>query len=233
MPSSRVAPRIRFSFERPSGQDVVSFDKVSFTYPEGETIIDGLETRIDRGDKIAIVGRNGIGKTTMMRLLQEELEPTKGTISWGGTTRRSYFPQENSHLFTEDLTILDWISQFTDSQDINEMRAMLGRMLFSGEDVKKSVKVLSGGERVRCLLSMVMLQTPNVLLLDEPTGHLDLESIEALQESLQEYPGTLVVVSHDRQFVDSVASRVWVMSDSGIEDWRGSYSDYRAATGLD
>ena len=128
---------------------------------------------------------------------------------------------------------MEWISKYSDTQDINTM--MLGRMLFGGDDVKKKVTVLSGGEKVRCLLSMVMLQQTNCLLLDEPTNHLDLESIEALQEALQEFPGTLVFVSHDREFVDQVANRVLVMTDDGIEDWRGNYltSDFRLARGLD
>ena len=232
-PSSRVAPRILFAMERPSGQDVLTFDNLSFSYDGEQQIVSGLEMRLDRGDKLAIVGRNGIGKTTLMRLMAGELEPTGGELRWGATTQRSYFPQDNSHLFEQDQDIVAWISQFTDTQEINTMRAMLGRMLFSGDDVKKSVKVLSGGEKVRCLLSMVMLQNPNVMLLDEPTNHLDLESIEALQEALEAFQGTMVFVSHDRQFVDEVANRVLVMSDDGITDWRGTYSDYRAAKGLD
>ena len=232
-PSSRVAPRIRFTQERPSGQDVIQVEHLRFAYDGGEPVIDGLEMRVDRGDKIAVVGRNGIGKTTLLRLLQGELEPQSGEIKWGGTTQRSYFPQDNGYLFEQDQDIVSWISQFSNTQEINEMRAMLGRMLFSGDEVKKPVSVLSGGERVRCLLSMIMLQTPNVLLLDEPTNHLDLESIEALQDALIDYVGTLVFVSHDRQFVDAVANRVVVMSDEGITDWRGTYSDYRASKGLD
>ncbi|MDA3961388.1 MAG: ATP-binding cassette domain-containing protein [Planctomycetota bacterium] len=232
-PSSRVAPRILFTQDRPSGQDVAILDKVSFAYEGGEPLLNKYEMRIDRGDRLAIVGRNGIGKTTLIRLLMGELQPTDGTLRLGGTVTTSYFPQDNGHLFTEDQDIVTWISTYAGSQDINAMRAMLGRMLFSGDDVKKSVKVLSGGEKVRCLLSMVMLQTPNLAVLDEPTNHLDLESIEALQEALQEFPGTLIFVSHDRQFVDAVANRVLVMSDEGLTDWRGTYSSFRSARGLE
>jgi ATPase subunit of ABC transporter with duplicated ATPase domains len=232
-PSSRVAPRILFAQERPSGQDVLTVEDLRFAYDGGEPVLDGLELRLDRGDKLAVVGRNGIGKTTLLRLLQGELQPQGGQIRWGATVQRSYFPQDSSAMFEQDQDIMQWISQFTDTQEINTMRAMLGRMLFSGDEVKKSVRVLSGGERVRCLLSMVMLQNPNAMLLDEPTSHLDLESIEALQEALTAFPGTTVFVSHDRQFVDTVANRVLVMSSDGITDWRGTYSDYRASQGLD
>ena len=168
-----------------------------------------------------------------MRLLLGELTPTKGKVTWGGTTTRAYFPQEGHGLFPDkDASILDWIKGHTDNQDINNMRSMLGRMLFSGDDVKKQVGILSGGEKVRCLLSMVMLQEANVLVLDEPTGHLDMESIEALQEALEEYQGTLVVVSHDREFIDSVAGRVIVLEDGDggkpkLTDWKGNYREYR------
>jgi ATPase subunit of ABC transporter with duplicated ATPase domains len=158
---------------------------------------------------------------------------------WGQTTSRAYFPQEGADLFNnKSLTIMDWIKQYTDNQDINNMRSMLGRMLFSGDDVKKEVGVLSGGEKVRCLLSMVMLQEANVLVLDEPTSHLDMESIEALQEALEEFIGTLIVVSHDREFIDSVATRVIVMEDNDngspkLTDWKGNYRDFRKARELE
>ena len=238
-PSSRVAPRLHFKFAKPSGQDVVKLDKLSFAFDGGPKIVERFETRIDRGDRIAIVGRNGVGKSTMCRLVLGELTPTVGTVTWSNTTTRAYFPQEGVGLFeNKDLTIIEWIRQFTENQDINNMRAMLGRMLFSGDDVKKPVGVLSGGERVRCLLSMVMLQEANTLILDEPTAHLDMESIEALQEALEDYQGTLLVVSHDREFIDSVATRCWIMDDgpvggpARITDWRGDYAAYRSSRGL-
>jgi ATPase subunit of ABC transporter with duplicated ATPase domains len=170
----------------------------------------------------------------LIRLLNGELQPQSGSVTLGGTIKIGYFPQNSRHLFEQDIDIVTWLQQFTDDQDINRMRAMLGRMLFSGDDVKKSVTVLSGGEKVRCLLSMLMLQEANLLILDEPTNHLDLESIEALQEALQSYPGSIIFVSHDREFVDQVADRVLVMTeDEGTVDWRGTYSDYRESRGLD
>ncbi len=234
LPSSRVAPRLFFKVAKASGQDVIETERMDFAYPGGTTIIKNLTTRIDRGDRLAIVGRNGIGKTTLVRLLLGDLQPTKGVIKWGGTATKAYFPQEGADLFkTKDLSIMDWIKQYTDNQDINNMRSMLGRMLFSGDDVKKPVGVLSGGEKVRCLLSMVMLQESNTLLLDEPTSHLDMESIEALQEALEDFQGTLVVVSHDREFIDSVATRVIVMDEGGLTDWKGTYLAYREARGLE
>ncbi len=239
-PSSRVAPRLFFKFQKPSGQDVVKIDKLTFAHPGGPKICEKFEARIDRNDRIAIIGRNGIGKSTMCRLVLGELAPEKGTVTWSNTTTRAYFPQEGGDLFkNKDLNIFEWIRQFTENQDINNMRAMLGRMLFSGDDVKKIVGVLSGGERVRCLLSMVMLQEANTLILDEPTSHLDMESIEALQEALEEFQGTLVVVSHDREFIDNVANRCWIMEDGPaggppkITDWRGDYANYRSSRGLE
>ncbi len=236
LPSSRVAPRLIFKQGRPSGQDVIKVENASFAWPGGPQIISKFSTRIDRGDRLAIVGRNGIGKTTLIRLLLGEVSPDKGTITWGQTTTRAYQPQEGGKLFAEakrDLSIYDWVRQFTENQDINMIRAMLGRMLFSGDDVKKQVGVLSGGEKVRCLLSMIMLQEANTLVLDEPTSHLDMESIEALQEALEEYEGTLVFVSHDREFIDAVATRVIVLDETGLTDWRGTYLAYREARELE
>ncbi|TVR08797.1 MAG: ATP-binding cassette domain-containing protein [Planctomycetota bacterium] len=233
IPSSRVAPRILFKQARTSGQDIVSVEDLSFAWENEPPLFQGLNLRVDRGDRLAIVGRNGIGKTTLMRLLIQELAPNEGTITWGSTVHKGYFPQDNDHLFQGEHSILEWISQFTDNQDINHMRAMLGRMLFGGDEVKKQVNVLSGGERVRCMLSKLMLEEANVMLLDEPTNHLDLESIEALQEALGEYTGTLIFVSHDRAFVDAVATRVLVIDGEGVADWKGTYSDYRASRGLD
>ena len=235
LPSSRVAPRLFFKVVKPSGQDVIKLENVSFGHPGGPTLIKGLNTRVDRGDRLAIVGRNGIGKSTLVRLMTGELTPDKGTVTWANTASKVYFPQEGAGMFNnKDLTIYEWICQFTENQDINAIRAMLGRMLFSGDDVKKLIGVLSGGERVRCLLSMVMLQEVNTLILDEPTSHLDMESIEALQEALEEYKGTLVVVSHDREFIDSVATRVIVMEeDTKLTDYRGPYDHFRATRELE
>ncbi len=234
LPSSRVAPRLVFKQGKPSGQDVIKVEDASFAWDGGPRIVERFTTRLDRGDRLAIVGRNGIGKTSLVKLLAGEVQPQRGAITWSQTATRAILPQEGGGLFArKDLSIYDWIRQFTENQDINAMRAMLGRMLFSGDDVKKQVGVLSGGEKMRCLLSMVMLQEANTLILDEPTGHLDMESIEALQEALEEYQGTLVFVSHDREFIDSLATRVIVLEDGKpgqaptLTDWRGSYLDFR------
>ena len=234
LPSTRVSPRILFKQERESGQDIIKLEDVDFAYEDGPEICKGLNLRLEKGERMAIVGRNGIGKSTLIKMMMNELQPQKGEVVLGSTISSGYFPQDSRHLFQKDIDIVTWLQQFTDNQDINNMRAMLGRMLFSGDEVKKSVTVLSGGEKVRCLLSMLMLQEANLLILDEPTNHLDLESIEALQEALAEFKGSVVFVSHDREFVDQVADRVLVLSDDdGITDWRGTYSDYRASKGLD
>lgn len=236
LPSSRVSPRLFFKVAKASGQDVIKLQDVTFRYPGGERdILSEFTTRIDRGDRLGIVGRNGIGKTTLIRLLLGQLAPVKGSIVWGQTATRAYFPQDGSGLFTKpELSIYDWIRQYTENQDINMIRSMLGRMLFSGDDVKKLIGVLSGGEKVRCLLSMVMLQEANVLVLDEPTSHLDLESIEALQEALEDYQGTLIFVSHDREFIDDLSTRTLVFDDDGsLTDWKGSYREFRVAKGLE
>ena len=242
LPSSRVAPRLFFKVGKPSGQDVIKVENVTFRHEGGDRdIVRKFSTRIGRGDRVAIVGRNGVGKSSIIRLLMGELTPQQGKIEWSNTTTRAYFPQEGGQLFEgkKDLSIFEWLKQYTENQDINMMRAMLGRMLFSGDDVKKQVGVLSGGERVRCVLSMVMLAESNTLILDEPTSHLDMESIEALQEALEEYTGTLVVVSHDREFIDQVANRVIVLDDyapgepAPLTDWKGAYIEYRSTRGLE
>ena len=242
VPSSRVAPRLFFKVGKPSGQDIVKLENVTFRYPGGDRdMVRKLDLRIDRGDKLAIVGRNGVGKTTLIRLILGELAASKGVVTWSNTTSKVYFPQEGGDLFEnkKDLSIYDWIRGYTETQDINQIRAMLGRMLFSGDDVKKPVGVLSGGEKVRCLLSMVMLAEANVLILDEPTSHLDMESIEALQEALEDYTGTLIVVSHDREFIDQVANRVVILDDfakgepAPLTDWKGDYLNYRTTRALE
>ena len=242
LPSSRVSPRLFFKVPKPSGQDVIKIEDLTFRYPGGDRdMVRKFSTRVDRGDRLAIVGRNGVGKSTLVKLLVGELPPTKGTVTWSNTTTKTYFPQEGGTLFEGkgELSIYDWIRQYTENQDINNIRAMLGRMLFSGDDVKKPVGVLSGGEKVRCLLSMVMLAEANTLILDEPTSHLDMESIEALQEALEEFTGTLIVVSHDREFIDQVANRVIVLDDfkpgepAPLTDWKGDYLTYRANRALE
>lgn len=242
LPSSRVSPRLFFKVPKPSGQDVIKVENLTFRYPGGDRdMVRKLSTRVDRGDRLAIVGRNGVGKSTLVKLLLGELPPTTGTVTWSNTSTKTYFPQEGGSLFEGkgELSIYEWIRQYTENQDINNIRAMLGRMLFSGDDVKKPVGVLSGGEKVRCLLSMVMLAEANTLVLDEPTSHLDMESIEALQEALEEYTGTLIVVSHDREFIDQVANRVIVLDDfkpgepAPLTDWKGDYLTYRANRALE
>ena len=242
VPSSRVSPRLFFKVPKPSGQDVIKVENLTFRYPGGDRdMVRKLSTRVDRGDRLAIVGRNGVGKSTLVKLLLGELPPTSGTVTWSNTSTKTYFPQEGGSLFEGkgELSIYEWIRQYTENQDINNIRAMLGRMLFSGDDVKKPVGVLSGGEKVRCLLSMVMLSEANTLVLDEPTSHLDMESIEALQEALEEYTGTLIVVSHDREFIDQVANRVIVLDDfkpgepAPLTDWKGDYLTYRANRALE
>jgi ATPase subunit of ABC transporter with duplicated ATPase domains len=211
-------PFIRFEAARPSGKNVLSVVNLTKSFGEKE-ICKGFNLSVMRGDKIALVGPNGIGKTTMLRLLNGEVKPDSGNVEWGYEARIGYMPQEHSELVTRsDQTARDWLWSFNDKVDEENLRALFGRLLFKKDEPLKPTKVLSGGETVRLLLAKLMLGQPNVLLLDEPTNHLDLEAIRSLTEALAIYEGTAVFVTHDRNMVERVATRIIEMSEDGVRE---------------
>lgn len=211
-------PFIRFDQARQSGKNVLNIKSLSKSFGDVH-ICDNFNLSVARGDKIALVGPNGIGKTTILRLLKGELEPDAGEIEWGYEAQVGYMPQEHSELIQRsDQTARDWLWGFNNKVDEEGLRALFGRLLFKKDEPLKPTKVLSGGETVRLLLAQLMLIQPNVLLLDEPTNHLDLEAIRSLTEALEQYQGTCVFVTHDRQMVGQVATRVIEMSESGIRE---------------
>ena len=241
-PSSRQYPWIRFEYDEKEKlhRQAVEVENLAFAYEgSGRKIFNNLTFTINAGEKIAIIGENGVGKTTLLKLLMGELQPQFGTIKWAEKAKPGYYAQDHSALFQSDISLTDWIAQDArdsagDGGDVETLiRGTLGRLLFSGDEVKKPVKVISGGEQGRMLFGKLMLQRGNVLIMDEPTNHLDMESIEALNSGLEKFPGTLVFVSHDREFVSSLATRVFeVKGDGSIVDYLGGYEDYLAGQGV-
>lgn len=224
--SSRKYPYVGFTMDREIGKDVLTVDSISKTV-DGVKVLNNISFSVAKGDKIAFVSDNEIAQTTMMQILAEEMEPDEGSIKWGVSTSRSYFPKDNSAYFNDcDLSIVQWLSQY--SKDVTEtyLRGFLGRMLFSGDDVYKPVKVLSGGEKVRCMLSRMMLFGSNVLILDQPTNHLDLESITAVNNGLSDFKSNVFFTSHDHEFVETVANRIIEITPDGIIDRRGTFDEY-------
>ena len=228
--SSRRYPFVGFTQEREVGKDILFVTDVSKTV-DGVKLLDKVSFIVNRGDKIAFVGENEVAQTTMFKILMGELEPDEGTVKWGVSTSQSYFPKDNSEYFDgHDETLVDWLRQFSEKKDDVYLRGFLGRMLFSGEDVFKSVKVLSGGEKVRCMLSRMMLSGANVILLDQPTNHLDMESIQAVNKGLIAFPGNILLASHDHEMLQSVANRIIEFRPDGtICDRLGTYDEYLEA----
>ncbi len=225
-PSSRKYPYIVFKTERSLGKEVLFVDGISKTV-EGEVLFKDLRFSLARGEKLAVTGSD-LATTTLLEILAGKVEPDEGEITWGRTVNLGYFPKDNAGFFETNLKLIDWMKQFTESEEESFVRGFLGRMLFSGDDTSKHVSVLSGGEKVRCMLSRMMLQDPNVLLLDGPTNHLDLESITALNNGLLKFEGSLVVNSHDVQFVDSMVTRVLELHGEAHFDLEMSYEEYLA-----
>lgn len=224
--SSRKYPYVGFTMDREIGKDVLTVDRISKTI-DGIKVLNDISFTVAKGDKIAFIGENEIAQTAMMQILAEEIQPDEGSIKWGVSTSRSYFPKDNSEYFNGcELNILQWLSQY--SKDITEtyLRGFLGRMLFSGDDVYKPVQVLSGGEKVRCMLSRMMLFGSNVLILDQPTNHLDLESITAVNNGLMDFKSNVFFTSHDHEFVQTVANRIIEITPDGIIDRRCTFDEY-------
>ena len=193
-------------------------------------ILDNISFTLGREDKVALVGGNEQAKTVLFKILMGEMEPDSGNYKWGVTTSQAYFPKDNTKDFDNDLTIVDWLTQYSEIKDATYVRGFLGRMLFAGEDGVKKVKVLSGGEKVRCLLSKMMISGANILILDEPTNHLDMESITALNNGLIKFPGVLLFASHDHQFVQTTANRIMeIMPNGSMIDKITTYDEYLAS----
>ena len=228
-PSSRKYPYIDFRPNREIGNEVLMVENLSKTI-DGVKILDNLTFTLGREDKVAFVGGNELAKTTLFKILMGEMEPDEGNYKWGVTTSQAYFPKDSTEEFNNDLTIVDWLTQYSEIKDVTYVRGFLGRMLFSGEDGVKKVKVLSGGEKVRCLLSKMMISGANILLLDEPTNHLDMESITALNNGLIKFPGVLLFASHDHQFVETTANRIMeIMPNGSLIDKITTYDEYLAS----
>ncbi|MFD7524734.1 ABC-F family ATP-binding cassette domain-containing protein [Paenibacillus chitinolyticus] len=225
-PSNRKYPFINFKPEREAGKQLLAIDGVSKTV-EGQKILDNISITVNKGDKIAFVGPDGHAKTTLFQILMGETEADEGTYTWGVTTTQAYFPKDNSQYFDGvDMNLVDWLRQYSKDQDESFIRGFLGRMLFSGEEALKKASVLSGGEKVRCMLSKMMLASANVLILDEPTNHLDLESITALNNGLIDFDGTMLFVSHDHQFIQTIANRIIEITPKGVIDRMMPYDEY-------
>ena len=224
-PSSRKYPYIDFRPEREIGNEVLVVENLSKTV-DGVKVLDNLSFILGRSDKVAFVGSDELAKTTLFQILAGEMEPDEGTYKWGVTTSQAYFAKDNTHEFDNDLTIVDWLTQFSPVKDVTYVRGFLGRMLFAGDDGVKKVKVLSGGEKVRCQLSKMMIQATNTLILDEPTNHLDMESITALNNALIKYPGVVLFSCHDHQFVQTTANRTMELTPGGLIDKITTYDEY-------
>ncbi|MGE5397757.1 MAG: ABC-F family ATP-binding cassette domain-containing protein [Chitinophagales bacterium] len=224
-PSSRRLPWVNFKPEREPAINILTAKNISKSV-NGEEILRDINLVINRGEKIALIGTNDLAKTTLMQILMGEIAPDSGDIAWGLSSTRAYFPKDNSGYFEMDMNLVDWLRQYSSNQEETHVRGFLGRMLFSGEDSLKKANVLSGGERVRCMLSRMMLSNANVLLLDEPTNHLDLEAITALNNGLIAFPGTVILISHDHQLLQTVANRVIEITPDGLIDKLMTYDEY-------
>lgn len=228
-PSSRVNPFIRFDQTKKLHRLALEVEGVSKGYG-AEPLFQNLNLMVAVGERIAVIGPNGIGKSTLLKTLVGDLTPDTGVVKWSENSEVGYFAQDHADDFAEDLTLIDWIGQWRKETDDDQvMRGTLGRLLFTADDIGKSVKVLSGGEQGRMLFGKLILQKNNIMVMDEPTNHLDMESIESLNNALESYPGTLIFVSHDREFVSSLATRIIELTPQGIVDFNGNYEDYLSA----
>lgn len=224
--SSRRYPFISFTQDREIGNDVLFVENLG-VLSEGKPLFSGLHFNLEKGDRVALVGENEVANTVLLSVLAEEKEPDEGSVKWGLTTSRSYLPMDNSSYFEGcDLSLIDWMRQYSQDQNETYIRGFLGRMLFSGEEALKKASVLSGGEKVRCMLSRMMLSGSNVLIMDDPTNHLDLEAITAVNEGVKAFKGTIIFTSHDHQFVETLANRIIELTPEGMIDRRMNYEDY-------
>lgn len=232
-PSSRVSPYIRFNQDKKLYRLALEVEGLTKGYGD-EPLFKALDLQVEVGERVAIIGASGIGKTTLLRSLVGDVEADKVHVKWSENSNIGYFAQDHSDAFEKEMDLYSWMEQWgKETDDEQAIRGTLGRLLFSQHDIKKSVKVVSGGEQGRLLFGKLMLQNPNILLMDEPTNHLDMESIEALNLALDNYPGTLFFVSHDREFISSLATRVIEITNEGVIDFRGTYDEYLRSQGIE
>jgi len=224
-PSSRRFPYVAFKPARECGRNILEVKGLTKTI-DGVKVLDNFDLVLNNGDKVAFVGPDHYAKTILFEILSGRIEPDEGTFTWGVTTSLSYFPKNNAYLFTEHVSITDWLRTYSEEKDDTYIRSFLGRLLFSGDEALKDCTVLSGGEKVRCMLSRMMLQQANCMIFDEPTSHLDLEAISALNDGLIEYTGVLLFNSHDHQFVDTIANRIIEFTPNGVIDRMTKFEDY-------
>ena len=224
-PSNRKYPYIDFKPDREPGKEILQVKNISKTV-DGEKVLDNISFTVKQGDKIAFLADNEIAKTVLFQILAGEIEPDEGTINWGTTITKDYFPKDNNYLFNNDMILVDWLRQYSKDPDETYVRGFLGRMLFSGEEALKKVNVLSGGEKVRCVLSKLMLSGANLLIFDEPTNHLDMESITSVNEGMSKFKGNILFTSHDHQLTQTVANRIIDIKKDKIIDRECSYNDY-------
>ncbi len=230
--SSRQNPFIRFEQDKKLFRNALELEGVANGYGQ-EPLFKNLNLLLEVGEKVAVIGANGIGKTTFLKTLVGEKPPTSGSVKWSENSSIGYYAQDHAEDFDTDLNVFDWMSQWkSEGDDEQAVRSILGRLLFSQDDIKKKVSVLSGGEQGRMLFGKLMMQQPNILIMDEPTNHLDMESIESINMALEMYEGTLIFVSHDREFVGSLASRILEIKDNKIIDFKGTYDEYLTSQGV-
>jgi len=230
--SSRQNPFIRFEQDKKLFRNALEVETLTKGFDEGP-LFNKLNLMVEVGEKVAVLGANGIGKTTLLKTLVGDAQPDSGTVKWSENARIGYYAQDHEYEFDDTLTVFDWMSQWKQEKDDEQaVRSVLGRLLFSQDDIKKRVKVLSGGEKGRMLFGKLMMQRPNILVMDEPTNHLDMESIESLNMALEMYEGTLIFVSHDREFVSSLATRILEITPNKVIDFTGNYEDYLRSQGI-
>ncbi|KAA8729118.1 MAG: ABC-F family ATPase [Ewingella americana] len=231
--SSRQNPFIRFEQDKKLFRNALEVEKLTKGFDNGP-LFKNLGLMLEVGEKVAILGANGIGKSTLLKTLVGDLEPDSGSVKWSENAKIGYYAQDHEYEFDETLNVFDWMSQWKSEKDDEQaVRGILGRLLFGQDDIKKKVKVLSGGEKGRMLFGKLMMHRPNILIMDEPTNHMDMESIESLNMALEMYEGTLIFVSHDREFVSSLATRIIEITPNKIVDFSGTYEDYLRSKGID
>jgi ATPase subunit of ABC transporter with duplicated ATPase domains len=230
--SSRLHPLFNFKQKRPSGKTVLSVDQIAKTYKD-QQILNKVNFTVQRGEKIIIIGPNGVGKSTLLKILMEKVKPDAGTFEWGYEAFISYFAQDHHELLNESISILEWMRKSMPQETDQAIRSTLGQVLFRQDEVNKNILNLSGGEGARLLLAKIILEQSSILVLDEPTNHLDIESKEVLKKALIDYPGTLMLVTHDRDFAMNIGSRVIALNQKGIIDFKGRYNDYLEKYGAD